>query len=147
MLSETARTLAEIADLARNGEYQQAREGCAAVVFGLQPLIAARPDLLQATLRVLLLARGFRLLSRLVMAVSGRHVTVLLLPPTAGPVASPQPRETGGQTVYELDPRSLDRLASDDAVLRDWCAMLMARPDRDAARAERAFALRNLAAI
>ena len=147
LLREAARTLAEIADVARRGDYQQARELCAAAVFGLQPLIAARPELLQATLRALLIARGFMLLSRFIMAVSGLRVSVVLLPPTAKPVASPQPREAGGQTVYEMHPRWLDRLTSDDAFLRDWCAILMARPDRATALAGPASVARDLAPV
>ena len=52
------------AALARAGDRQRARELCAAVLFEAQPMIAARADLLRATLYALLTAHGFKLLSR-----------------------------------------------------------------------------------
>ena len=89
-------------------------------------MIAARADLLRATLYALLLARGFGLLSRLVLATSGRSVKLLLLPQCSGPVASPQSREEPGRTIHLLDPRWLDRLSPDDMLLRHWCDAIIA---------------------
>jgi len=121
-LAETAdAALDAAAALGRNGNHQQAREICAAVIFEAQPMIAARADLLRATLYSLLLARAFGLLSRLVVATSGRSVKVALLPQCTGPITPPHRQEEPGRTVFLLDPRWLDRLSPDDMLLRHLC--------------------------
>jgi hypothetical protein len=111
--------------LARAGDHQAARELCAAVAFQAQPVIAARSDLLRAVCRALLLAQGFRQLSRLLMAVSGRHIQVKLRPPAPGPAAPPIALAESGGTTYLLDPRWIAGLTPDDGFLRQWCDELM----------------------
>ncbi|MGA3397973.1 MAG: hypothetical protein ABSC95_02035 [Acetobacteraceae bacterium] len=120
------------AALARTGDRQRAREHCAAVIFEAQPLIAAQAELLRAALYALLTAHGFRLLSRLVLAMSGTTLQVEVLPACAGPIAPPRQREEPGRTIYTLDPRWLDRLSPDDMFLRHWCDALVAQPHRHA---------------
>ncbi len=115
------------AALARSGNCQRARELCAAVAFEAQPLIATRADLLRSMVYALLAARGFRLLSRVALAVSGRTVQVILLPECGGPIAPPYQMEQSGRTIYALDPRWLDRLSPDDIFLRRWCDALIPR--------------------
>ena len=100
---------------------------CAAVLFDAQPMIAARADLLRWTCHALLLAHGLRLLSRLVLAMSGRCVKLALLPQSAGPVAAPQMREEPGAAVCALDARWIDRLSPDDVLLQHWWDALTAR--------------------
>ena len=118
--------------LARVGDCRSARHLCATVVLGAQPIIAARKELLAVALHALLVAEGFKLLSGVVMAVSGRSVQVILLPEDAGPIAPPLVREEPWRTTDMLDPRWLARLAPDDIFLRHWCEVLSAQ---DAARA------------
>jgi hypothetical protein len=130
--------------LARTGDRQGAREICAAVLFDAQPLIAARPELLRATVCALLAAHGFRLLSRLVLALSGRNVQVGLLPEQSGQIASPQCREEAGRTIYAVDPRWPERVAPDDMLLHHWCDALIARRPSRAKLPDRAPAARHL---
>src|SRR5450755_2767673 len=66
--------------MAREGNFQSARQLCVVVVFLIQPSIASRPALLKATLHALLVTHAFSLLSRLLMAVGGRRVDVTMLP-------------------------------------------------------------------
>jgi hypothetical protein len=124
----TLAALVAAAVVARAGEPQRARELCAAVVFATQPMIAVRADLLRATLHALLTARGFKLLSRLVLAMSGRKVQVELTADCSGPIAPPRSLEAVERTIYRVDPRWLDRLAPGDMFLRQWCDALIARP-------------------
>jgi hypothetical protein len=120
------------AGLARAGDRQRARELCAAIVFDMQPLIAARAELLRAVLRALLMAHGFKLLSRVAMAVVGRSIEIVVLPDRAGPIALPRLREEQGRTICTLDPRWLNWLSPDDMFLRQWCDSLMTRRHRQA---------------
>jgi hypothetical protein len=110
--------------LVRRGDRQGAREHCAAIVFDAQPLIAARPELLRGMLYALLMAHGFRLLSRVVLAMTGKAVHVALLPVATGPIASPRAQLEPGRTIYTLDPRWLALLSPDDAGFRQWCDAL-----------------------
>ena len=120
-------TLTAAVALARAGDCRGARQLCASVVLDAQPMIAARKELLVVALHALLVAQGFRLLSGVVMAVSGRGVQVIVLPEQAGPIAPPHVREEPLRTTYVLDPRWLDRLSPDDVFLRHWCDVLTAR--------------------
>ena len=136
--------LTQAADLAQAGDHAGARHLCATVVLDAQPIIAAHRELLSVALHALLVAQGFKLLSRFVMAVSGRNVQVILLPDEAGPLLPPRVREEPRRTSYVLDPRWLARLAPDDLHLRHWCAALTAgMPDRPVALAPES-ALRHL---
>ena len=113
-------TLSAAVDLAQAGNCQRARELCAAVVFELQPLIAASEEFLRITLHALLVARGFKLLSRLVMALSGSDVQVTLMPDHEGYGAPPRREVTRGRTTYFLDTKWLARLSPNDVFLQSW---------------------------
>jgi hypothetical protein len=130
--------------LARVGDCRSARHLCATVVLGAQPIIAARKELLAVALHALLVAACFKLLSSVVIAVSGRRVQVILLPKDAGPIAPPLVREDPWRTSYVPDPRWLARLASDDMFLRHWCDVLSAREAGRAVVAEPEPVLRHL---
>jgi len=132
MVDSAVAALNAASALACAGDRQRARELCAAIVFETQPLIAVRAELLRAALRALLMAHGFKLLSRVVMAISGRSVEMVVLPERAGPIAPPRRREEPGCTIYTLDPRWLDRLSPDDLFLRQWGNALVARRHRPA---------------
>lgn len=132
MVDAALAALDAAAALAHAGDRQHARELCAAVVFETQPVIAAHAELLRAAFYVLLMAHGFKLLSRLVLAISGRSVQVVMLPRTAGPIAPPQHREEQGCTIYLLDPRWLGRLSPDDMSLQRWCNAVVGRRDSPA---------------
>jgi hypothetical protein len=113
--------------LARDGNYLAARRVCATVVFHAQPLIAARPVLLRATLHALLVAHGFRLLSRVVIAISGNRVDVTLLPECIGDVEAPRRHDEPRRTALLVDPRWLNELSPDDRFLAGWCDELTAK--------------------
>jgi len=130
--------------LARAGDCRSARQLCAAVVLDAQPLIAARKELLAVALHALLVAEGFKLLSSVVMAVSGRSVRVTLLPEAAGPITPPLVGEEPWRTTYTLDPRWVARLAPDDMFLRHWCDVLSAPEAGRAVVAEPEPVLRHL---
>jgi len=120
-------TLSAAVDLAQAGNCQRARELCAAVIFELQPLIAASEELLRITLHALLVARGFKLLSRLVMALNGSDVQVALMSDHEGYVVPPRRGETAGRTIYFLDPKWLARLSPNDVFLQSWSDALAGR--------------------
>lgn len=90
--------------------------------------MAARPELLCRVLHTLLVAHGFKLLSRLMLAISGRMVQVALLPVCAGPVAPPRAQQGSGRTTYNMDPRWVARVSPDDAGFQQWCHALTGRP-------------------
>ena len=115
--------------LARAGDSQRARKICASVFFEAQPTIATREDLLRATMYALLLAGGFKLLGRVIMAVSGRYVQVVVLPQGSEPVMPPRTWQETRRTICALDPRWLARLSHDDVSLRRWCETLIAQRD------------------
>jgi hypothetical protein len=112
--------------MARDGNYLAARRICATVVFHAQPLIAARPALLRATLHALLVAHGFRLLSRVILAITGIHVDVTLLPDCSGEVEKPRRHDESRRIALLVDPRWLDDLSPDDQFLAGWCDELTA---------------------
>jgi hypothetical protein len=113
-------TLSDAVRLARAGDCQQARELCAIVIFQVQPLMTARKDLIRITLHALFVARGFNLLSRFVMAMSGADVQIKLLPLHGRTAASSHCCEQRGRRIYAVDPGWLARLSPDDALLRRW---------------------------
>jgi len=121
MVRAALATLDAAVILAQAGDRMRARQLCAAVIFEMQPLIATRKDLLRATLHAVLVAHGFKLLSRLVMAVSGRSVRVVLLAERSGEVVPPQRQEAPPVTVYTLDGGWLARLQPDDVHFQAWC--------------------------
>lgn len=113
--------LGAAAALGRAREYQPARVLCARVIFEAQPLIAARPALLRATMYALLVAHGFKLMSHVVNAVSGRAVDVTLLPDGAEPIKTLQRHDKPRCTALLVDTRWLDVLSPDDVFLQRWC--------------------------
>jgi len=130
--------------LARGGDCRSARHLCATILLEAQPIIAARKELLAVALHALLVAEGFKLLSGVVMAVSGRSVQVILLPEDAGPIAPPLVREEPWRTTYVLDSRWLSRLTPEDMFLRQWCDALTAREAGRAVVADPEPVLRHL---
>jgi hypothetical protein len=127
-LATEASILAALQDavaLARRGDSQGARERSAALISQAQPLIAASPVLLRAALHALLVARQFRLLTRLIGAISGRRIELLLLPADADPIGLPRAREAPRQTTYTLDPHWLERLSPDDIFVRRLCNLAL----------------------
>lgn len=108
------------------GDFHRARELCAAVIFENQPLIAVRRDLLHRTFQALVLARGFGLLSRLVMAISGGDVQVAVLPDGAPAAIAPTRSAGNGRIIYALDASGWDRFSSDGERVRRWSAELVA---------------------
>jgi hypothetical protein len=120
-------TLAASVALARSGDFLSARRLSATVVFHAQPLLGSRPALLRATMHALLVARGFRLLSRVVIAITGKRVDVTLLPECTGAIEAPRRHDEARRIALLLDPRWLDQLSADDPFLAGWCDALTAR--------------------
>jgi hypothetical protein len=129
---------------ARAGDYEHARQLCAAVTLDVQPLIAARVTLLHAILQALLVAHGFRLLSRVMRALSGRNIEVVLLTEDAVPVGLPRVLEDTRRTVCAVDSRWLTRLSVDDIFLRRLSEMVCAQKPTDPCRVKPPMSIRAL---
>lgn len=114
-----------VVNMVHRGNSQAARELCAAIVLKAQPLIAARSDLWQAAVYALLIARAFRLLSRLVMAVTGRPIEIVLLPAHGATLTKPSRNDQRERTIYSVDPRWLEQLTPGDAAFVEWCNFLV----------------------
>ena len=113
--------------LARSGDYQSARQHCAAILLEAQPIIVARGNLLRATLHALLVVRAFRLLARVVMAINGSSIVeVTVSTDSMKEFERPRSDLKSQRIQLALDSRWLDRLSPDDLFLRDWCDKLFA---------------------
>lgn len=120
-------TLDVAVTVARAGDQQYARELCSVVLHEMQPVLARRPELLARLMHALLVSYSIRLISCLVMALTGRRMRILLLLPQApGSAAPPNWHEETWETVLTVDPRWLGELSRDDAFLRLWCEALAA---------------------
>jgi hypothetical protein len=114
--------------LARSGDCQSARQSWAAIILEAQPLIVAREKLLRAMLHALFVVQAFRLLARVVMAVSGTSIVeVTVSTNSTKEIEQPRSDLKSRRIRLFLDSRWLDRLSPDDLFLRDWCDVLFAR--------------------
>ncbi len=129
--SASRRALNEALLVAQAGDRPRARQMCAAIVFDAQPMLTERADLLRDTIAVLLTARSFQLLSRLVASVSGYTTDVRICRDLSGAIAPPEGTWDGQRMTLTLDPRWLDRIPGDDAFLRRWSELLIAGMDGD----------------
>ena len=113
--------LQSVVIVSRSGDREHARRLCAAILLHSQPLIASRRPLLSEALRALLVAHGFRLLSRFVSATHGPTVHVSWSPDSTG-----QPRMylEARRLRLGINQRWLDELSPDDLLLRDLCYAL-----------------------
>ena len=116
--------LALIRALAKNGEFLQARELCGAALADQQPLISSRPELLRETFAALILAQGFRLLSRLAMAALGREVRVIARGDREPSRACLSHRVEHGRTVFVFDTGNGDGSPPDEEQARHWGEMI-----------------------
>jgi hypothetical protein len=114
--------------LARSGDCQSARQHCAAIILGAQPLIVAREELLRAMLHALFVVHAFRLLARVVMAINGSSIVEVTVS-TNGTKEIERPKSDlkSKRIRLFLDSRWLDKLSPDDLFLCDWCDVLFAR--------------------
>lgn len=112
--------------VARAGDRERAREMCAAVLFSVQPILGRHKPLLRVLMHALLTAHGFKLLSRLVQAMSGRRLHVMLTADGCGGVRLPVCYEESRDVNCTIDARWLACLDEDDPYLRRWCASLAA---------------------
>lgn len=117
-------TLAQAIACAREGDHQRGRELCASVLFEIQPLLARRKALLRATVLALLVSQGFKLLTRVVVALSGQRIRVVLTLDSSRQAMAPRCREEPQEIIYTVDPRWLTRLTDEDPFLRGWCDTL-----------------------
>src|SRR5215475_8217976 len=82
--AETARAEAALMRLrqaiavAGAGDHQHGRELCASVLFDIQPMLARHTMLLRTTVCALLMSQGFKLLTRVAVALSGRRIRIVL---------------------------------------------------------------------
>lgn len=117
-------TLTQAIACARAGDHQRGRELCASVLFEIQPMLARRKALLRATVHALLISQGFKLLTRVVVALSGQRIRVVLKLDGGGQVMPPHCHDEAQETIYTIDPRWLARLGEEDPFLRGWCDAL-----------------------
>ena len=68
----------------------------------------------------MLIANSFRLISRVILALNGCNIRLLLASTAVGPVTPVRTREQGRLTIYHLDPRWIENLSPDDVVLEQW---------------------------
>ncbi len=122
------------AAMARTGNFVTAREICAAAIFDAQPLISARVTLLRTTLYALFAARGFKLLSRVMMAIGGSSVVVTVVPDGAGLAEVPRCHDELGRIALLVDTAWLDHLSPDDPFLRHLCDALVTGKKGDIGR-------------
>jgi hypothetical protein len=133
--------------LARSGDRSRARQLCASVIFEAQPLIATQSTLLRATLHTLLVARGFQLLSRVVNAVSGVAVEVVLLPNNRRQITPPRSHQDERRIRLLMDPRWLDIVTPDDLFLSQWCKALANGTRSGSGAVERPLAARHVETV
>jgi len=122
--------LDEARALAGNDELKMARILCAEVVFDHMLRLAGNRELLCLAIATLIQARGFQLLGRLLQAVDGRRVRVVLGDPATGAASPPHlisHAQAQGVTTFTLcerlysDPSRdavIDRLSADLALGR-----------------------------
>ena len=105
------RQLDEARSLACKGELQSARGLCAEVVLEHQFRLHDNRELLRRAIATLLQARGFQLLSRLLLAVDGRRVRIEL---DSGAARTPAP-----QLVQRSERDGTTFLAVKESLFRD----------------------------
>jgi hypothetical protein len=121
---EIMRALDATVILSRSENRLEARRVCAAIIFESQHFIASRKMLLRAMLRALLVAHGFRLLSRFGLANHGVSVRITLVPDRTG---EPRILLEPDQVRLVVNQRWLDELSPDGLTLHALCDAL--RPD------------------
>jgi len=111
---DTLKALHAAVVVSRSDNRFRARQLCATIIFESQYFVASRKTLLRAMLCALLVAHGFRMLSRFVLASYGLSVRISLVPDGTG-----QPRiQLGpGQVRMVVNQRWLDELSPDDLSL------------------------------
>lgn len=110
------RRLGEARALAGVGDHRMARVLCAEVVFKYQPRLARDRELLRLTIATMIHARGFQMLGRLLAAVHGWRVRIVLGEAGAPLIDHVEAPGVTGFTVSEL----LYADASRDAVIERW---------------------------
>jgi hypothetical protein len=127
---ETERAEAAMAALeqaicvARAGDHQRGRELCASVLFDIQTMLARRKVLLRTAVLALLVSQGFKLLTRVAVALTGQRIRVVLKLEGGGEFIPPRFHEAVQETVFTVDPRWLVQVTADDPFLLGWCEAL-----------------------
>ena len=109
---------------ARAGDHQRGRELCASVLFEVQPMLAQHRGLLRTAVCALLVSQGFRLLTRVAVALSGQRIRVVLWPGNTDRIARPQCQNQAQETIFTIDPRWLTQLSVEDPFIQGWCDSL-----------------------
>jgi hypothetical protein len=117
-------TLRQAIASARLGDHQRGRELCASVLFDIQPLLARRKTLLRTAVLALLVSQGFRLLTRVVVALTGHRIRVVLELQTGTEIGQPRFQEETQEILFTVDPRWLAQLTGGDPFLLGWCEAL-----------------------
>ena len=137
---ETARVEAATATLeraiavARAGDHQRGRELCASVLFAVQPMLVRHKSLLRMAVCALLMSQGFRLLTRITVALSGQRIRIVLSLKNGGPIVQPRCQDGAQETIYTIDPRWLAQLSVDDPFLQRWCDTVASRQPGNGSR-------------
>lgn len=121
------RRLEEARSLARGGDTRGARVCCAEIVLEHQLHMHDNRDLLRDAVAALAHARGFQLLSRLMLAVDGRRVRVSVTATATGAGSPPhliRHSLLDGVEVFALE-ESLFTDPSCDAIIDGWSRRLL----------------------
>jgi hypothetical protein len=117
---------------ALQGRHDHARQACAAAVLHYQPLLAASGDKLRAAFAALIVARGFRLLSRLARATTGQTIHVALSDGASLPAPLYRRQDAAGVVTYTLDSEHLACLSVGHDLVQRWSADLASGAGGDA---------------
>jgi len=109
---------------ARAGDYQLGRELCASALLDAQPLLARSERQLRIAVTALLLSGCFKLLSRLVAALTGNSVRVALVQSRRASDAPLRCHEDMQGPIVMVDSRWLADLSVSDPFLVGWCQEL-----------------------
>jgi hypothetical protein len=117
-------TLEQAIAAARAGDHQRGRELCASALFPIQPLLTRRKLLLRTAVLALLVSQGFKLLTRLSVALTGRRLRVVLEMKASAEIMPPRRHGDAQETVFTVDPRWLVQLTKEDPFLLGLCETL-----------------------
>ena len=109
---------------ARAGDLRLGRELCSAALLEAQPLLSRCEWHLRNAVIALLVSACFRLLSRLIRALTGKSVCVVLGNSGRASDAPLRFRENTLGKIITVDPRWLIDLSVDGPFLRAWCQEL-----------------------
>ena len=92
-------------------------------LFQIQPMLPRHKSLLRTAVCALLMSQGFKLLTRIAVALSGERIRVVLWLGRR-PASRHRSQDEVQETIFTIDPRWLAQLSVDDPFLQGWCNAL-----------------------